>query len=57
VKAIACELVCRTDKPLSRQSLAGLTTQASQELGKLSSIMIVAALFSTSRHVTSGVAL
>ncbi len=34
VKAIACELVCRTEKPLSRQSLADLTTQARQELGK-----------------------
>jgi hypothetical protein len=34
VKAIACELVCRTEKPLSRQSLADLTTQARCELGK-----------------------
>jgi hypothetical protein len=34
VKAIACELVCRTEQPLSRQSLADLTTQARQELGK-----------------------
>jgi hypothetical protein len=34
VKAVACELVCRTEKPLSRQSLADLTTQARQELGK-----------------------
>jgi hypothetical protein len=34
VKAIACELVCRTEKPLSRQSLADLTTQARRELGK-----------------------
>jgi DDE superfamily endonuclease len=34
VKAIACELVCRTERPLSRQSLADLTTQARQELGK-----------------------
>jgi DDE superfamily endonuclease len=34
VKAIACELVCRTEQPLSRQSLADLTTQARRELGK-----------------------
>jgi hypothetical protein len=34
VKAIACELVCRTEQPLSRQSLADLTTQARQALGR-----------------------
>ena len=34
VKAIACEVVCRTEQPLSRQSLADLTAQARQELGK-----------------------
>jgi hypothetical protein len=34
VKALACELVCRTEKPLSRQSLADLTTRARSELGK-----------------------
>src|SRR5262245_44634936 len=34
VKSIACEVVAQTDKPLSRQSLADLTTRAHAALGK-----------------------
>jgi hypothetical protein len=34
VKAIACEVVYETARPLSRQSLADLTARASQALGK-----------------------
>jgi hypothetical protein len=34
IKAIACETVFRTELPLSRQSLADLTTRACQALGK-----------------------
>jgi hypothetical protein len=34
VKAVACELVAETQQPLSRQSLADLTTRAHQALGQ-----------------------
>jgi DDE superfamily endonuclease len=34
IKAIACETVCRTELPLSRQSLADLTRRSCQALGK-----------------------
>ena len=34
VKSIACEVVAQTQKPLSRQSLADLTTRARAALGK-----------------------
>lgn len=34
VKAIACELVCETQAPLSRQSLADVTARAQTALGK-----------------------
>lgn len=34
VKALACELVCQMQQPLSRQSLADLTSRAHQALGK-----------------------
>jgi hypothetical protein len=34
VKALACELVSQTQQPLSRQSLADLTSRARQALGK-----------------------
>jgi hypothetical protein len=34
VKAVACELVAETQQPLSRQSLADVTTRAHKALGK-----------------------
>jgi hypothetical protein len=34
VQAIACEVVCQTERPLSRQSLADLTERARTALGK-----------------------
>jgi hypothetical protein len=34
IKAVACELVAETQQPLSRQSLADVTTRARQALGK-----------------------
>src|SRR4051812_22155556 len=34
IKAIACDVVARTEQPLSRQSLADLTAQARTALGK-----------------------
>jgi hypothetical protein len=34
VKAVACELVAETKQPLSRQSLADVTTRVQQALGK-----------------------
>jgi transposase len=34
VKAVACELIAETKQPLSRQSLADVTAQARQALGK-----------------------